>query len=173
MRRMARALAHSLRNPLGSVRSSAELAGCSDDEMVRKHAQDIVTQVDFLSQWVRELLLYTHPLAGEREAVDVCAVLESVLSSFLPTLERGGIRLQWDRNPLCHTPVQGNTALARQALHSVISNAVENMAAMQTALNTNLAAGFTPARRMRLPWFTSKTPVGLLGTTATILKLLQ
>jgi signal transduction histidine kinase len=126
---MARALAHSLRNPLGSVRSSAELAGCSDDEAVRKHAQDIVTQVDFLSQWVRELLLYSHPSAGDHEPVDLCGVLESVVASFKPTFERGGIALRWQRNQLCESRVQGNAALARQALHSVISNAVENMPA--------------------------------------------
>ncbi|GAB3663402.1 ATP-binding protein [Ramlibacter alkalitolerans] len=124
---MARALAHSLRNPLGSVRSSAELAACSDDGCVRKHAQDIVTQVDFLSQWVHELLLYSHPAAGDREPVDLCGVLEAVLLSFQPTFERTGIALHWQRNRLCQSRVQGNTALARQALHSVISNAVENM----------------------------------------------
>jgi signal transduction histidine kinase len=126
---MARALAHSLRNPLGSVRSSAELAGCSDDDAVRGHAQDIVTQVDFLSQWVRELLLYSHPTGGDREAVELCGVLESVLASFQPTFGRAGIALHWERNQLCQVRVQGNAALARQALHSVISNAVENMPA--------------------------------------------
>jgi len=126
---MARALAHSLRNPLGSVRSSAELAGCSDDDAVCRHAQDIVTQVDFLTQWVRELLLYSHPVAGDPEPLDLCGVLESVLASFRPTFERAGIALHWQRNPLSELRVQGNTALARQALHSVVSNAVENMPA--------------------------------------------
>ncbi|HET8743970.1 MAG TPA: HAMP domain-containing sensor histidine kinase [Ramlibacter sp.] len=124
---MARALAHSLRNPLGSVRSSAELAGCSDDEMVRKHAQDILTQVDFLSHWIRDLLLYSHPSGGNTEAVDLCSVLESVLAAFQPTFERARIAVHWERGVLCRTPVQGNRALVRQALHSVVSNAIENM----------------------------------------------
>ena len=123
----ARALAHSLRNPLGSVRSSAELASCSDDEAVRKHAQDIVMQVDFLSQWIKEMLLDTRPIAGSREAVELCSVLDGVLASFQPTFERSGIRVQWQPDGLCRTRVQGNTAVARQALHSVVSNAVENM----------------------------------------------
>jgi signal transduction histidine kinase len=124
---MARALAHSLRNPLGSVRSSAELAGCSEDAAVRKHADEIVAQVDFLSQWVRDLLLYSHPSGGPSEPVALCAVLESVLGSFHPTFERAGIAVHWERNALCDARVQGNAALARQALHSVVSNAVENM----------------------------------------------
>ena len=124
---MARALAHSLRNPLGSVRSSAELVSCSDDEAVCKHAQDIVMQVDFLSQWIKEMLLYSRPTSGSREAVDLCAVLDSVLASFQPTFERAGIRVHWERNAWCHRRVQGNAAVARQALHSVVSNAVEHM----------------------------------------------
>jgi two-component system, NtrC family, sensor histidine kinase HydH len=124
---MATALAHSLRNPLASVRSSAELAACTDDLPVRKNAQDIITQVDFLSQWVRELLLYSRPISGETEPVDLCAVLDSLLASFATTFERNNVRLVWDRNEVCGTMVQGNTSLVRQALHSVISNAVEAM----------------------------------------------
>jgi two-component system sensor histidine kinase HydH len=123
----ARALAHSLRNPLGSVRSSAELASCSDDAAVRKHANDIVTQVDFLSQWIRELLQYSVPAASSQEAVEICAVLESVLAAFQPTFERSGIRVHWERTDPCRFRVQGITGVARQALHSVLSNAVESM----------------------------------------------
>ncbi|HEX7892243.1 MAG TPA: HAMP domain-containing sensor histidine kinase [Ramlibacter sp.] len=126
---MATALAHSLRNPLSSVRNSAELALCSDDLPVRKNAQDIITQVDFLSQWIRELLLYSRPLSGEQEPVELCAVLDGVLASFAPTLEHLAIRLSWDREPCAGARVQGSTALVRQALHSVISNAVEAMQA--------------------------------------------
>lgn len=124
---MATALAHSLRNPLASVRSSAELAACTEDLPVRKNAQDIITQVDFLSQWVRELLLYSRPATGETEPVDLCAVLDSVLGSFGPTFERCGIQVKRDRGDCSHPLVEGNASLARQALHSVISNAVEAM----------------------------------------------
>jgi signal transduction histidine kinase len=124
---MATALAHSLRNPLSSVRNCAELALCSADVPVRKNAQDIITQVDFLSQWIRELLLYSRPLVGETESVDLQAILHSVLASFGPTFERLGIRVAWQREGTGRILAQGNTALARQALHSVVSNAVEAM----------------------------------------------
>jgi signal transduction histidine kinase len=126
---MATALAHSLRNPLASVRSSAELALCTDDLPVRKNAQDIITQVDFLSQWVRELLLYSRPITGDTEPVDLCSVLGGVLASFAPALERNGIELAWDRQQSATPQIQGNNSLVRQALHSVISNAVEAMPA--------------------------------------------
>lgn len=124
---MATALAHSLRNPLATMRSSAELAALTDDLPVRKNAQDIIIQVDFLANWVRELLLYSRPVAGESEPVDLCAVLGSVLASFKPAFERARIRVAWDRSDDRRPLVDGNTSLIRQALHTVISNAVEAM----------------------------------------------
>jgi two-component system sensor histidine kinase HydH len=126
---MATALAHSLRNPLSSVRSSAELALATDELPVRKNAQDIITQVDFLSHWVRELLLYSRPLTGDTEAVDLYRVLTIVLASFEPTFERLAVRVAWSRDDDWRPLVQGNTSLVTQALHSVVSNAVESMPA--------------------------------------------
>ncbi|MBA2961857.1 MULTISPECIES: ATP-binding protein [Ramlibacter] len=124
---MATALAHSLRNPLASVRSSAELALMTDDLPVRKNAQDIITQVDFLTQWIRELLLYSRPLGRDTEAVDLCAVLGNVLDSFATAFERAGVRVKWDQPAGCRPLVEGNVSLVTQALHSVVSNAVESM----------------------------------------------
>jgi signal transduction histidine kinase len=124
---MATALAHSLRNPLSSVRSSAELALATDELPVRKNAQDIITQVDFMAQWVRELLLYSRPLTGQTEPVDLCEVLGSVVDSFTTAFERAGVRVHWDRGDCSNAVVEGNIPLVRQALHIVISNAVEAM----------------------------------------------
>jgi two-component system sensor histidine kinase HydH len=126
---MATALAHSLRNPLASVRSSAELASMADEPSVRKNAQDIMTQVDFLSHWIRELLLYSRPMTAETEAIDLGAVLSNVLASFAPAFERDGIRLVWAPEESGGPFVEGNASLITQALHSVISNAVEAMPA--------------------------------------------
>ncbi|HMA07891.1 MAG TPA: ATP-binding protein [Ramlibacter sp.] len=126
---MATALAHSLRSPLASVRSSAELALMTDDLPVRKNAQDIITQVDFLSKWVRELLLYSRPLTAEPEAVDLVAVLDNVLDSFKVTCAKAGVQVQWSHAENDRPMVEGNTSLMRQALHSVVSNAIEAMPA--------------------------------------------
>lgn len=128
MGEMATALAHSLRNPLASMRSSAELAQLTDDGSVRKNAQDIITQVDFLSRWVREMLLYSRPLTGDAEPVDLCAVLASVLDSFRPAFERSGVKVVWEHPAPDWRPfVEGNTSIVTQALHGVVSNAMEAM----------------------------------------------
>jgi len=124
---MATALAHSLRNPLATVRSSAELVLKTNERPARKNAQDIITQVDFLSRWVRELLLYSRPLTGDAEPVDVRAVLTTVLESFRLALERAKVQVVWQPDPDWRPLVQGNTSLMTQALHGVISNAIEAM----------------------------------------------
>jgi two-component system, NtrC family, sensor histidine kinase HydH len=124
---MATALAHSLRNPLASVRSSAELALMTDDSSVRKNAHDIITQVDFLSRWVRELLLYSRPITGEAEPVDLCAVLTGVMESFRTSFERANVKVTWKPDPGWRPLVEGNTSLVTQALHGVIANAIEAM----------------------------------------------
>jgi two-component system, NtrC family, sensor histidine kinase HydH len=124
---MATALAHSLRNPLAGMRTSAELALMSNEAPVRKSAQDIITQVDFLSRWVRELLLYSRRRAGEAEPVDLCAVLAGVLESFRPSFERANVKVTWTPDPGWRPLVEGNTSLVTQALHGVITNAIEAM----------------------------------------------
>lgn len=127
MGELATALAHSLRNPLGCMRTSAELAAMSSDASVKRNAQDIISQVDFLSRWVNELLMYSRPLTGEPEPVDLRDVVTSVVDSFRAALDRGRITAVWDGAPGVHAIVQGNATLLTQALHSVVSNAVEAM----------------------------------------------
>jgi two-component system sensor histidine kinase HydH len=120
-------VAHSLRNPLASIRSSAELALSTEDEPVRKNARDIITQVDFLSKWVRELLLFTRPVSGAPEPVDLVPVIESVLGSFAAPCAKAGIEVEWARDENSRPKVEGNTSLLTQVLHSIFSNAIEAM----------------------------------------------
>jgi signal transduction histidine kinase len=124
---MATALAHTLRSPLARVRTSAELALGSTDPSVHGNASDIITQVDFLSQWIRELLLFSRPAGGELEPVDLSAVLGTVLDSFAPACDRAGIRVLRIDDGSDSVLVRASTCLVRQAVHSVVSNAVEAM----------------------------------------------
>ena len=124
---MATAVAHSLRSPLASIRSSAELALDADPESVKKNAKDIITQVDFLSRWVREMLTFTKPITGDPEAVNVMAVLGEVLDSFSVAIAAAGIRVEWSEEQNACPLVEGNTTLMTQAFNSVVSNAIEAM----------------------------------------------
>lgn len=125
---MSTAVAHSLRNPLATIRSSAELAMDTESESVRKNARDIITQVDRLSRWVRDLLRYSRPLGVELGKVDLGPVIRDAVSGFAPQMEKSGVRLvEAPEGDL--PPVTGDSALLPQVFQSVLSNAIEAMPA--------------------------------------------
>lgn len=124
---MSAAVAHGIRNPLASIRSSAELALDGDLESTRKNATDIISQIDRLGKWVRELLVFSRPLLGENQKIDVGSLVEECLLSFSTQLEKCRISCELVRPPAALPPVIGNRALANQALANVVSNAIEAM----------------------------------------------
>lgn len=124
---MSSAVAHGLRNPLANIRSSAELAQFTSDTSVRKNAQDIISQVDVLSRWIRELLSFSQPVRGEPEAVDLLGTLDRVLESFSIPCAKAGIKVAWNGRAERLPKVACNSSMLTQALHSVVANAVEAM----------------------------------------------
>jgi len=123
---LASAVAHGLRNPLASIRSSAELAMDADVPPIRKNLDDIVTQVDRLSKWVRELLMYSRPLNDECTGIDLFDAVREALRVLEVQMQRSGIELDWAAEGPSPRVV-GHHALLLQALSSVLSNAVEAM----------------------------------------------
>jgi signal transduction histidine kinase len=126
---MSTAVAHGIRNPLASIRSSAELALDADAESARKNAEDIISQVDRLSRWVREFLTFSLPVAGESEVIDAVALVETGLQNFATQFKNNHIVCEFKRPTEDIPLIVGNRILANQALSSVISNAIEAMPA--------------------------------------------
>ena len=124
---MAAGVAHSIRNSLASIRSSAELAIEVDDlQTVHESARDIVTDADRLGQWVRELLLFSSPEGAGLETLAIDAVFRNTLDGFARIMEQQGVELDFKaRGPV--PPVQGDVPLLEQMFTSLISNALEAM----------------------------------------------
>lgn len=121
---MGSAVAHGIRNPLASIRSSAELALESEPSQWREAAHDIVEEVDRLESWVRELLAYSQPLAGKLEPIHVGQLVEVSLQGFKRELERRGIQATARvGEPL--PPVAADPLMLGQVFNSLIANAVE------------------------------------------------
>lgn len=125
---MSAAVAHGIRNPLASMRSSAELALDGDLNSTRKNATDIIVQIDRLSKWVRELLVFSRPLAGDIQKIDLVSMVEDCLPHFSAQMQKSGIRCEFVRPQLPLPSVLGERALATQALANVVANAIEAMA---------------------------------------------
>ncbi len=118
---MASAVAHGLRNPLASMRSSAELAfEFGPGREVSELLDDIIVQSDRLEHWVRQYLSHAQPESG-------AAVIERSLESFATELQRHDIE---------HTaeiardlaPATLNPLVMAQVLNSLFANAIEAMA---------------------------------------------
>jgi signal transduction histidine kinase len=124
---MASAVAHGLRNPLASIRSSAEL-GLEEQPpaALRESLTDIVSQSDRLEGWIGEFLSNARPMTGEIGRVALGEMIGECVAGFDFQLERQGIELSVDLDePL--PPVSGSSTSLRQVLNSLLSNAIEAM----------------------------------------------
>jgi two-component system sensor histidine kinase HydH len=124
---MSATVAHGIRNPLATIRSSAELALDANPSAARKNAEDIITQVDRLSKWVRDLLVYTRPVSGEDEAINVVTLVGECLANVADQIQKKGIVCEFVQPTVAIPLVIGNRVLANQALASIISNAIDAM----------------------------------------------
>ncbi len=121
---MSAAVAHGIRNPLATIRSSAELIPGASLAEAEASAADIVSQSDRLEAWVRELLAYARPLQEAPTAVQLAPLVGQCLESFGREAQRRNIRIvsQLAGNL---PAVQGHPLLLGQVLASVVANAVE------------------------------------------------
>jgi len=122
---MSSAVAHSLRNPLATILSSAELAQQVASHGAQKNISDIISQVDRMSRWVRELLVSLRPVNDEYEAVDLVLAVDDTLSAFEPLIKRSGVVVQF--TPQSFPPVVSQQVLLTQILNSLFANALEAM----------------------------------------------
>ncbi|WP_060512902.1 HAMP domain-containing sensor histidine kinase [Pseudomonas sp. NBRC 111124] len=122
---MSSAVAHSLRNPLANIRSSAELAEEIASPQAQKNINDIISQVDRMSRWVRELLVSLRPTSDAAEAVDLVAAIEDTHLAFAQQIERNGVVFSFHGpQALC---VASQSLQLTQILNSLFSNALEAM----------------------------------------------
>ncbi len=124
---MSSAVAHSIRNPLAAIRSSAELTlESSQDPDTRESAADIVDEVDRLERSVRELLVVSRSGSCEFEPTRIEDVLERCLRDFTRPLQRLGVRLEHRRGEGLPA-VLGEESLLAQMFNSLLANALEAM----------------------------------------------
>lgn len=169
---MSSVVAHGIRNPLASIRSSAELILDSPGSGAADAARDIVAQSDRLSSWVRELLAYTRPSDGAPHSVALEPLVRTCLQEFSRDCEQRHIGAS-AHFPADLPAVQGDSLAVGQVLRTVLANALDAVpeggrVVVRAALghggrNVTLTVedngvGMTPAQRERVgkPFFTTK-----------------
>jgi signal transduction histidine kinase len=116
------AVAHSIRNPLGSIRTSAELQRelHGDGDGV---CADIMHNVDRIERLVRTLLTYARDPAERLGSADIRAVLSEAVARFGPDLKAQGKRLSLEMTAVGTVPA--DPVLLAQVFNSVLANAAE------------------------------------------------
>jgi two-component system, NtrC family, sensor histidine kinase HydH len=122
-------VAHSIRNPLGAIRSTAELQAHLNGDPQGVQAQ-IMQDTDRIESLVRTLLSYASPsptdptpgTSGTRTDLD--ALLARLATRWTPELERHDKHLRFDLSPgLGHLAI--DPVLFTQVLQSLLTNACE------------------------------------------------
>ncbi len=122
---MSSAVAHSLRNPFAAIRSSAELALDVAGTQAQRNIQDIISQVDRMSHWVRDLLQSSSPLSSKPEPVNLTACVRDALEGFQQQFEHAGVEVELSLPSI--PEVRNSPVLTQQVLHSIFANALEAM----------------------------------------------
>lgn len=120
---MAAAVAHSIRNPLGSIRSSAELQREIGQDEQGVHAE-IMRNVDRIEHLVRTLLTYAREPADRQARADLTQVLNAAAQRFAPDLAARGQQLAVSIAADLGRVV-GDPVVLAQVFNSLLANAAE------------------------------------------------
>lgn len=123
---MASAVAHSLRNPMAAIRSSAELWRSTLGDEGRQTANEIIADVDRMDGYVRDLLAYARHEPQHLQPLDPMALMAEIVKKHGRAAERNGVvvSLQHDASGV---RVLADQSLLEQALTSIVTNAIEAM----------------------------------------------
>jgi signal transduction histidine kinase len=160
---LAAYVAHNIRNPLASIRASAQAEAIElpRDDARRAVLDDIVHAVDRLDAWVSDLLRSASPVALERRSASLSDLVVRCVELTRPRLRAAGIELAVTVPP---TPVISfDQAKLEQVVTAVLANATDasppggtilvavDSDAVSVALRIHdQGNGVAPARRGRL-----------------------
>ncbi len=120
---MSAAVAHSIRNPLVSIRTSAELQ-CETGQDEQGVNAEIMRNVDRIEQLVRTLLTYAREPADRMARADLGQVPMAAAQRFEPDLCSRGQRLAVEIAPDLGRVV-GDPVVLAQVFNSLLANAAE------------------------------------------------
>jgi signal transduction histidine kinase len=121
---LASSVAHNIRNPLASIRSSAELALDMTNSPWAEQASDIVNSVDRIEGWIRDLVSFAYVDSVSRVRVDANELIRECFSGATREFQRCGISGNVEAE-VTAAHVDADRALLGHVLHSLVANAIE------------------------------------------------
>jgi two-component system, NtrC family, sensor histidine kinase HydH len=121
---MASAVAHSLRNPLSGIRSSAELLRL-EHPTLKPVPDEIIGEVDRLDQCVRELMDYARSDTVSVQRVEPLDLVRDTVERQRGALDRARVAVTIDDERRTRRPVDVDPPMLGQAMASIVTNAIE------------------------------------------------
>lgn len=119
-------LAHNIRNPLASIRATAQVADGSElDPDTRESLEGIISTVDRLERWTGALLAYLHPLRPQPNQTNLKQIIEGALVPLQQKLREKSIELvlpDWNKFDL---QIFTDEHLLEQALYNLLLNSID------------------------------------------------
>ena len=119
-------LAHNIRNPLASIRATAQVADNIDlDNDTRESLQGIISTVDRLERWTGSLLAYLHPLKPQPSQTRLRQIVDGALVPLQQKLREKSLELElpdWQKQD---DSIYTDEHLLEQALYNLLLNAAE------------------------------------------------
>lgn len=117
-------LAHNIRNPLASIRATAQVADDPGlDANTRQSLSDIIATVDRLERWTGALLTYLHPLKPQISTTTLRTLADGALSLLQTKLKEKNIKTNiagW-----ADISLKADVHLMEQAIYNLLLNAID------------------------------------------------
>jgi signal transduction histidine kinase len=118
-------LAHNIRNPLASIRATAQVADSPEqDRDTRESLQGIISTVDRLERWTGALLAYLHPIKPQLTAAKLSHVMSGATGALKQKLTEKAIIFS-DNSHEIPSDILTDEHLLEQMLYNLILNAIE------------------------------------------------
>ena len=120
-------MAHEIRNPLGSIRGTAEILrdALPDDNRYTEFSQILIKEVDRLNRVVEDFLNFARPTTDEQHDFKPNEILHEVLQLCWQQTKKSRIKVHWQEKPL--PAAVGNAAQFKQVFLNLILNALQAM----------------------------------------------
>ena len=119
-------LAHNIRNPLASIRATAQIA--DDDTLpadTRESLRGIISTVDRLERWTGGLLAYLIPMKPQLNQTSIEQIIIGALHPLQIKLQQKSIKLILPNFNKFKTPIESDQHLIEQMLYNLLSNAID------------------------------------------------
>ena len=140
-------VAHNIRNPLASIRATAQVLEDLDNRQELKESkQAILETIDRLGRWVNALVSYLHPLKPNYRLIHASKMIEAALYLLKPKIEEKSIDVNktgWNND----LRLNADPDLMEQALYALLANAIDasprgsSLTVSMKTLDSNLEIG--------------------------------